>query len=78
MWAGDASSLGGVFTFNVSGLPSWAYVHCGSAFMLFAGASANSLSTGGGAFAFDARHILSFAWWNLGSANKNISIPKLV
>ena len=66
---GDPSSVGGVFTFAVSGSPSDdAWWGVGSANMLFAGAGANAAPALGGALTFDVSASPSWAYWNPGSA----------
>lgn len=66
--ASGTPTKGGAFTFAVSDLPSDVWGSLGSAFMLLAGACANSTSAMGGALTFDAGGSPSEASWHFGSA----------
>lgn len=63
-----ASAFGGALAFVVDVPPSWKDWAIGSAFMLLAGACANSTSAMGGALTFDAGGSPSNPWWGDGSA----------
>lgn len=66
-----SSARGGAFTFDMSALPSNAWLDFGSAFMLIAGADVGGISAFGGALTFTVNAAPSWASWYDGSANNN-------